>query len=501
MIRKNCVKGILYVLLVVGVFGLTACNWDENSGTELENSQIVSEISTEENEAEELAETEKTSEELEKPSETELPSEVTETDEEKSEEAEKPSEEAKPVAEKPSAETKPVEKPSEEAKPAQTQPAASVPSNPAPAPAEVLLADIAFDTPFEIKAGETFTVGREEISITFPNIFVDEYSCFAPYILEIDGQQYEGVASEDYVDGTKYVDQEFFTENRVRIESSTEDSVIITITEDTVAPEPLVLDGNKETLYEVTAPTYVESENFVLYLCEGCKVPGDTAVYFEEVIKALEEITGWSFYNDSVYANLRSNDRELLYGQDTFAGVNADRSKIDIFIIPLEEGEPYAAVSGVVLDPIDLERGEWALPHELSHLIQSRNTGFACRAFTEGFATYTTQLVDEKYPELGFIYDPEFNYEGYPIEITAENAESEFVGIKEDTWHDYLYGYKFSKYLSETYGEDILVKIYESAAAKVEVYYFGISDEQLIETIKEETSETVFEDFGNLTEF
>ncbi len=364
--------------------------------------------------------------------------------------------------------------------------------------------DVPFDTVFEVKEGDKFVVGRDGVTIEIKLISTDEYSTFMTYTLTIDGASYEGTGSvlPGAEEGTNW--QEEFTLNRVLIKNATETGLNIAVTETTEVKEPLVLSGNAEDEYVITKHSYVESESFIMFLYEGITITGDTAQYFENMMAKMEEITGMKFYNDTFYANTTADDVQYYFGQDVFPGVDPHCKKVQILVVPPEVCEtPCASNTGILLHPVDMKfsEGEWAAVHELSHCIHMRNYVSLNRVLTEGYAIDTTEIFDQRYPEFNLDYNPAFNYEGYPVKITAENAEEEFNSEKEDDWSNYLYGYKFVNFIQEQYGEDVVYKIMEDATAIAGQWEMTIEDQRLIDIVKKNTSETVFEDFGNLKDF
>lgn len=358
--------------------------------------------------------------------------------------------------------------------------------------------DVEFDTEFVVKTGDTICVGRDGITITIDGMFYEEaYEVsFVDYTLKIDGKTYIGdgtcLAGEEGA-----VSQDTFTFNRVVLLSMDKDqSATMMITSETKIKEPLILSGNPEDVYEITEASYVESESFYLFLCEGSKVYGNTAELIEKTIDIVEEEVGLKLYNDSTFMDQPGRDLSSLYGEETFAGVDPEIEKFHIYVVPADVFSPSSLTYAVVLNPIDmeLENGEYALTHELVHAIHHRNGVSLDRIMDEGFATYITSKIARERNDIYLDFDGDICYGGYPIEITPENAETEFLKQQEDSWTYYLYGYKFVNFIHDTYGEDVFLNIIEDANAVADVYM--VSGETLVEIIKENTSEDVFEKFG-----
>lgn len=355
-----------------------------------------------------------------------------------------------------------------------------------------------FDEDFVIKVGETLYVGREDISIQLRKYLPDEYGIFIYYTLTIDGKCYDGNGFYGYYVEPS-VSQDIFTENRVRlINADEEGSVTLQITETTEIKKPLVLSGNAEDEYVTTQPEYVEKGNTILFLDEGVKVYGNTMELIETLFMLAEKETGLKWDNDSEYAHMKGDGPGWLFGNDTFAGVDPNAEKYHIYVVPYEKCAASASGYFIVVNPLDLEiaNGEgMALIHEHIHNLHLANGVSMDRTMDEGYATYMTGRIADRDEVLNINFDSKMNYSGYKDKITKENAEDEFKVIADPDWEEYLYGYRFMTFLFETYGENIFKDILETANEKTNNASIPAAD--MVPIVKQNTSETVFEDFAD----
>lgn len=364
---------------------------------------------------------------------------------------------------------------------------------------EPVVLDAGFDEEFVLNPDEKLYIGREGISISMNWITYDEYGTSFGYTISVDGKEINGMGFDGvYVDNQVY--QDVFTENRVICVDAKEDqNVTLKITAGTVIPEPMVLSGSAADEYITTKPEYVESDNVILFLAEGVKVYGNTMDLIEQLIGIVEKETGLYLENDSVYADIKGNETDWLYGQDVFPGVDPYAEKFHIYVVEYNVCSPCAYGFGIVLNPIDLEiaAGEGStIVHEVTHCVHLSNGVQMGRTMDEGYATYITGRICDKDEEMVFNFDAAMNYSYYSTEITAENAEEIFCTEKEDDWENYLYGYRFFTYLFETYGDDIFVKILNDASPQGSIVDPAISDAEAVPFIKANTADTVFEDFA-----
>ncbi len=356
-----------------------------------------------------------------------------------------------------------------------------------------------FDEEFVLAMDEELYIGREDISISLNWINCDEYGTWFGYILRIEGKEINGSG----LVGTQVenqVNQEEFTENRVVCVGAEEDkNVTLKITAGTEIAEPLVLSGNAADEYVTTKQEYVVGERIILFLDEGIKVYGDTVELLEKLIAIAEKESGLYLENDTPFSNVKGNDTDWIFGQEAFTGVDPSGEKFHVYVVEYDVCIPCAVGYGVVLNPIDLEIADgegYTMIHETLHCLQMKNGVQMSSVMDEGFATYMGGRICDKDEEMNFNFDATMNYSYYETKITKENAEEVFCAEKEDNWENYLYGYRFMTYLYENYGDEIFIKILDSASPDASVSVASITAAEAVPYIKANTSDTVFEDFA-----
>lgn len=267
---------------------------------------------------------------------------------------------------------------------------------------------------------------------------------------------------------------------------------------------PLILSGNAEDSYTTTRPEYVETDKFVLYLDENITVQGNTADLISKILQRTEEVSGFTLTNDIGYdSGFTFFAPYEFYGETALDNVDPENEKYHIYVVAPEKCGPCGSVGCLVLNQIDLDiaGGEgWVLVHEYSHSLHMANGVYLDQVMTEGFATYNCGQVINNSPDIYFNFNANYNYSCYNREITPENAEAIFLEDKEDGWEDYLYGYRFMTFLTETYGEDIFRVILTDASMDAGQWEYSYEGEKVIPYIKANTSEDVFVEFANWLE-
>ncbi len=357
-----------------------------------------------------------------------------------------------------------------------------------------------FDEEFEIKEGEKLYIGNKDICIELNSIIYDEtagYSSFL-YTMTIGDKVYDGDGGFSKEMGGS-VNQNKFSKNVLSCVGANKNvSITLILTSEIEVKKPLNLSGNADDEYVTTQPEYVVSDDIILFLDKNVKVSGDVMEQIAIIKNLVEKEAGLKLKNNSIFADNRSNDISWLYGDMEFAGVDYEYEKFHIYVVPYEKCAACCMTYSIVLNPEDLDfaGGEGTvLVHEMAHAVHSTNGIYMCSVMDEGFATYITGQITEKDEIITFNFDADENYSYYPVAITEENAESEFLAEHEDKWDDYLYGYRFMTYLFETYGDDIFRKMLTDANTRTEISY-TLSSSDLISIIKTNTSEDVFKDFA-----
>lgn len=267
----------------------------------------------------------------------------------------------------------------------------------------------------------------------------------------------------------------------------------------------LILSGNSEDVYVTEKPEYIETDNFILFLDKGITVKGNTIELIQNLYDKVEETTGLKF-NEKKYIDDKSSYEytcHTYFYEDSFKGMRLMDEKIIICVVDEKKAAPYNFIHEIIINPIDLEieEGEgYALVHEMIHSAHLTNGSSFWTPLTEGYATYMTDMVIKNSKDLKFNFNSQNNYSFYETEITKENAKSEFIREKDDSFENYLYGYRFVTYLHEVYGENIFHEILKNGIKNpYDDEQYGIVDfdgEQTAKLIIKTTSENVFEDFA-----
>ena len=278
----------------------------------------------------------------------------------------------------------------------------------------------------------------------------------------------------------------------------------------TEAPKPaatakeITLSGNAEDIVIAEDDCYAVGDKCILFIQKGTEIRGDMLTATETLIAEIEKTTGFSY---EIKRKVPTEIWHQLYFKDNaFTGINEKYPKIEIGIVNLKEGYvPMAIGSSLVVDDTDYDpaNGYHILTHELVHVIQYRNGVFVGGALDEGFATY---MQDKIARSRGVTVWDSIQYFNASIEPKAaiDGGEGAYRFEFDDRDTNYQYGFRFVTFLFDTYGEQAFANIVAEATKRN--YSTGYTDEneaadkaentrQIIEIIKSQTSEDVFERF------
>lgn len=247
-------------------------------------------------------------------------------------------------------------------------------------------------------------------------------------------------------------------------------------------PEPMVLSGNPDDMYEIEDYSYVVGERADLFFDKGITVPGDTLDLVETVITELEEETGLKFFNDTVYSNLPGSvSRDNLYGSDPWNGYNKYGSEkiVIYFVVNKDPDQRYISYSHnncVVLYDEDFDFHGYSLntiSHELAHSLSAANFDSFERILTEGFGSYWGRRISILHPEfidpdLEWKLNAEYYWSLYPP-MTAETAEEMYVQDfdRMENSSYYEYGFQLMTYLYETYTTEEINAFFTDLSAEL----------------------------------
>ena len=301
-----------------------------------------------------------------------------------------------------------------------------------------------------------------------------------------------------------------YTSESSESSSETSDAETTTVeetTEETI-PEPsepvAEFSGNAEDTIVFEENTYYESEDFFIFFEKGSTVRGDTIENLTQVMRDEEELFGMSYDSDYVISD--DDWRQIYFGGD-FKYVNTDLSKPNILILkdPEDASICWAFGNEVMIfdtytDPDNPEFQETY--HEFAHLLRLQQSGSLGSTLEEGIAVYAQYELCKnnnapawdmiQYLEGG-LYDSPYDHS-----YIYADPEGEFVASslapRDGEHRDYNYGFRFVRYLVETYGIEMIDTI--SQCAREQDLNGDVQTDLLVQIIKENTSETVFDDFA-----
>jgi len=243
----------------------------------------------------------------------------------------------------------------------------------------------------------------------------------------------------------------------------------------TPTPEPVV--AVDIPTFELQRYIYAENdvtfndEKFVIKIGRGIYYPLDFDDFVRDIIDTLEEQTGLSFYE----------------------GAN-HRQKLEI-TVSVDNPHAFGSIGGINIAQQDMfiDKGDaqWVFVHELSHTLQMRHCNFSPQAFMEGYATSNTQIMPKYLSSLNA-------FTGFQNYMHYENESDMYTNTEEyyktvSGWDAYLFSFRFSIFLIETYGENLQPDFIRELQKK-----YGdsnITPDNAVSILKSLTSDNVFTDF------
>ncbi len=265
----------------------------------------------------------------------------------------------------------------------------------------------------------------------------------------------------------------------------------------------LTFSGKAEDTIEVTENSYYEGSNYVLYLKQGAKVPGNLPQQIERVMQEEEELFHLSYEKGT-----KCNDPRVwinTYYNGGYSGLNPENKKVNILIVPDPgTGEVAWSDSGSIMlfsEELFPDQPFDTTYHELAHVLRLRQGPNLGQAMEEGIGLYAQDRISrlENFPTWSMIQYCDSNGYQSPYDaskITAD-PEGEFrrVTLMERTAEQefYHYGFRFVTFLMQTYGPDAVAKVTEVSKK----YSFEEKDvDAIVRVIKEAFGEDVFTKFG-----
>lgn len=245
----------------------------------------------------------------------------------------------------------------------------------------------------------------------------------------------------------------------------------------TPAPTPEPIIAAEIPVYELQRYVYADKDviftddKFEIRIGKGIYYPPDLDDFVREIIDALEEQTGLSFSKNVYYSG-----------------------KVEI-TASVDNPHAYGGIHGINVAQQDLfiDKGDsqYVFVHELTHTLQMRHCVFPMQALAEGYTTSNMEIMPKYISSLNS-FNGFQNYAGYSNESDMyEDTEEYYKSVR--GWDAYLFGFRFSMYLIETYGETIHPDLIRELQKK-----YGDSQIQpaiAVKELKNLTSDSVFTDF------
>ena len=265
----------------------------------------------------------------------------------------------------------------------------------------------------------------------------------------------------------------------------------------------LTFSGKAEDTIEAAENSYYEGSNYVLYLKQGAKVPGNLPQVIERVMKEEEELFDLSYEKGTNCTDPRVWINQYYGGG--YSGLNPENKKVNILVVPDPgTGEVQWSDTGSIMlfsEELFPDQPFDTTYHELAHVLRLRQGPNLGQAMEEGVGLYAQDRISrlENFPTWSMIQYCDANGYQSPYDaskITAD-PEGEFrrVTLMERTAEQefYQYGFRFVTFLMQTYGPDAVAKVTEVSKK----YSFEEKDvDAIVRVIKEAFGEDVFTKFG-----
>lgn len=220
----------------------------------------------------------------------------------------------------------------------------------------------------------------------------------------------------------------------------------------------------------------LENEQFTIKIPKGVVYPKALKTYVATWMGLLEASSGLSFF---------PKDREL--------------SKVVIQVVSSENNAAYGSLDGITVAPMDLITDEisncYTFFHELSHVLQMRNSTISLMPFMEGYAIMNSINAIRHYGREDIASDIGMQNYFYFVDEDASMADPERYYSQVKDWDAYLFGYRFAYYLQEHYGGNIAQKIIQSAPKEQDFDNVEELNRAFMDVLKACTSKSVFTDF------
>lgn len=378
-----------------------------------------------------------------------------------------------------------------------------------------------FDEEFKIEKNETKTIGRKGVTLTLNS--VADITGYIEFTLTIDGKEIKGEAMSSTWEKDNYKSYytglDTFNPIYPRFIRREGDSFVFTVSSGVDVKKPLTISGSAKDSYTTSELSYVESDNFVVFIPKGVTFPGNLLDFYEKAAKDVEAEVPFKKKRSTYDAKYRHQISELfrLYGNDDLLGVNADCKKIPIYIRETGTTELAGSASAfidasyssieIASNYIDInqEYNPFVFLHEYTHYQHLINSPQPGKVLTEGYADYIAYRIEKKYPDK---YEKEtgngVGVEFYKDFKTCSDPEKLFKDVcdKNDPFYNsrdyaYYYGRWIFEYIEDKYGYDRIGQLmleYEANAVYNKEFGFTESDiptDTVLKILKKNTSDNI----------
>lgn len=155
----------------------------------------------------------------------------------------------------------------------------------------------------------------------------------------------------------------------------------------------VIFSGNPDEIVKFDKHTYYEGDDFFIFFQKDTEVPGDTAVFVDQIMAELEEVEHMKYSDGEDDGDSYWRDYHF---DGQFVGINEDCDKINIFVLndPENGNVECATVNECILYDDDftesgLSGSEGTVYHELAHVLRLRQSPYLGDVMEEGVALYS----------------------------------------------------------------------------------------------------------------
>ena len=270
----------------------------------------------------------------------------------------------------------------------------------------------------------------------------------------------------------------------------------------------IAFSGKEEDKIEITQDSVYEGDRFVLLVENGSVLPGNAPQLIEDVMTIEEEISHLSF-SVTDYAE-KSSARSDWFGSG-FSDYPYNNDKLYILVCKDTDSGAieWSESNEVALFDSDFDKeatNYQTLYHEIAHALRLRQSPMLGKIVEEGFAVYMSyhtalKMNTPAWSMIQFVkidgwenmYDDSELYED-PVKA----FERINIAPRSADQPDYQYGIRLIEFMTGEYGDDILLRLSEYAAAHPD--FRSGENEKIMDIIKAVTSDDVFERFSKWLE-